>query len=91
MISGSAAMAIWPVLQESGYGVLGLPAPQRPLDRGALFFAAVATAAPDVADRGQRGLGDLALATVDEFQADGSGQVRVALLDSNESHDVLLA
>jgi integrase len=69
--------------------VLGLLAPQRPLDRGGLFLAVVAAAAPGVADRGQHRLGDLAFAAVDEFELDGPGQVRVTLDDRNVCHDDL--
>jgi hypothetical protein len=43
-----------------------------------------------VADRGQHGLGDLALAAVDECQLHRTGQMRIALLDSNVCHDELL-
>ena len=67
--------------------VLGLLAPQRPLDRGRLFLTAVAAAAPGVADRGQHALGNLAFAAVDEFELDGARQVRVTLDDLYVGHD----
>jgi hypothetical protein len=67
--------------------VLGLLAPQRPLDRGGFFFALLAAAASAVADGGQHRFGELALAPVDEFELDGTGQVRVALHDLNVGHD----
>ena len=71
-------------------GVLGLLAPQRPLDRGGLLLALLARTAPGVADGGQHGLGDLAFAAVDEFELDGAGQVRVTLDDLNVGHGDLL-
>jgi hypothetical protein len=67
-------------------GVLGLLAPQRPLDRGGFLLAAVAAAAPGVADRGQHALGNLAFAAVDEFELDGARQVRVTLEHLNVGH-----
>jgi hypothetical protein len=68
-------------------GVLGLLAPPRPLDRGGFFFALLAAAAAGVADGGQHRFGELALTPVDEFELDGTGQVRVALDDLNVGHD----
>ena len=51
-------------------GVLGLLAPEGPLDRGGLLLALVARAAAAVADRGQRRLGDLAVAALDVVEPD---------------------
>jgi hypothetical protein len=63
---------------------------QGPQDRGR-FLAAVLSGAPArVADRGQRRLADRAVAALDGVQPDTAGQVRIALFDTNESHDELL-
>src|SRR3990167_3448175 len=66
--------------------VLGLLGPQRPLDGGGFFGPLFATAPAAVADGGQHRLGDLAFAPVDEFELDGTGQVRVTLDDLNIGH-----
>jgi len=71
-------------------GVLGLLAPQRPLDRGGLLLTRLTRTALRVADHGQHGLGDLAFAAVDECELNRAGQVRAALDDLNVCHDGLL-
>ena len=58
---------------------------------GGFLLARLARSAAGVADGGQHRLGDLAFATVDEFELDGAGQVRVTLDDLNVGHDHLLA
>ena len=67
-------------------GVFGLLGPQRPLDRGGFLGPLFAAAPAAVADGGQHRLGDLAFATVDEFELDGRCQVRVTLDDLNVGH-----
>ena len=66
--------------------MFGLLGPQRPLDRGGFLGPLFAAAPPAVADRGQHRLGNLAFATVDEFELDGRCQVRVTLDDLNVGH-----
>lgn len=68
--------------------VLGLLAPQRPLNRSGPLFALISAAASDVADCGQHALGDLALATVDEFELDRASEVRVMLDDLKVCRDL---
>jgi len=54
-------------------GVLGLRAPQRSQDRGGLLLAGFAAAPTHVADGGELGLGDGAVAAVDLFEPDVAG------------------
>src|SRR5690606_20845580 len=57
-----------------------------PADGHRALLAVFAATAVLVADGGQHRLGDLAFAPVDEFELDGSSQVRVALDDLNVGH-----
>lgn len=72
-------------------GLLGLRAEGGPLDRGGFFFALLTRSAPGVADGGEAGPRELAVAAVDVVQPDLAGQVGVALFDAYECHGDLLA
>jgi len=71
--------------QELG-GVLGLHAPQRPQDRGGLLFSGLTAAPTHVADGGELGLGNGAVAAVDLFEPDIAGEMRIALDDQYMGH-----
>ena len=62
--------------------VLGLLAPERPLDRRDLVV--LARAAPGVGDDDHRALADRAFAALDLVELDGGGETAVALFDANE-------